>query len=743
MKCWVKKWITVLLAGMLAVNGTGCGKPEKEPKPTPKATAKVDEGNANATGKGDNQADIPIIIASTKFSKKFNPFIASSEADRQAVDLTQIPLVTNDRAGRLVYKGIDGELRQYNDENYTYYGASDLSINYDKKSDTTTYQITLRNDLVFSNGEKLTIDDVLFSIYAFCDIGYNGDRNLKGMPIQGLLNYQANSTKAEKFSEKKVKKYIKENPPKLRKWIKRNITKKGIEKRKADTLIERQARIFMAKGKGKKVKSILGIKKISDYKMKIVTNGYSRKMSTELQIPICALHYYGDTTKYNVEKGQFGFKRGDISSICANKTAPVGAGAYRFIKYEDGIVYYTSNELYYLGCPKIAYLQLKDMTDILEETHAMLLEKTQETGQQESENTPENENGTGQNNSSEKKEEMNLLAEVAELKGGSVDVISGNFNGEELAWICKENSNGALSGNTINTHSVGNGIYYYIGINGENVSVGDSAGSDASKNLRKALATVFSVCRNDLKEQESDSIQILNYPVASESWVSLTEKDDNYSVAYGKDASGKEIFEKGDREENINLAVQAALRYLEQAGYRVENGAVKKAPKGADLKYTVWFAEGQENLSQIMVKAAEIFEKIGIILDIQNVGNEDDLQKKLLKNKQQIWIGSRNIRDTDFDIFYSSVEQTNCFGISDKKLNHRIKKMDTMLSSSDRKNIYQKCFKRIMDWAVEVPVCEYNNLTLFSSKRIANETIPTDSTLYYNWINEIQKVEMK
>ena len=86
-----------------------------------------------------------------------------------------------------------------------------------------------------------------------------------------------------------------------------------------------------------------------------------------------------------------------------------------------------------------------------------------------------------------------------------------------------------------------NGRYYYIGINGQNVSVGELAGSDASKNLRKALATVFSACRNDLKEQESDLIQILNYPVASESWVSLTEEDDNYSVAYGKDASGKEI----------------------------------------------------------------------------------------------------------------------------------------------------------------------------------------------------------
>lgn len=167
MKCLRKKWMAVLMAGVLVISCTSCGKPQKEPKPTPKVTAKVDEGNANATGEGDNQADIPIVIASTKFSRKFNPFIASSEADKQAVDLTQISLLTNDRAGRLVYKGIDGELRQYNGENYTYYGVSDLSINYDRKSDTTTYRIVLRDDLMFSNGEKLTIDDVLFQSMHF------------------------------------------------------------------------------------------------------------------------------------------------------------------------------------------------------------------------------------------------------------------------------------------------------------------------------------------------------------------------------------------------------------------------------------------------------------------------------------------------------------------------------------------------------------------------------------------------
>ena len=453
-----------------------------------------------------------------------------------------------------------------------------------------------------------------------------------------------------------------------------------------------------------------------------------------MQIPVCALHYYGDTSKYNVEKGQFGFKRGDISSICANKTAPMGAGAYRFIKYEDGIVYYTSNELYFLGCPKIAYLQLKDMTDTLEKTRTMLKEKAQETGQQEVTATGEDKLGQG--------EQINMLAEVTEMKGGVIDLISGKFDGEQLYWISKENSNGELSGKTIYTQPVGDGNYYYIGIIGQNVSVEKSAGSEASKNLRKAFATVFSACRDVLKEKGADIVRIVNYPAASESWVSPSEEDDNYSVAYGKDASGQEI-EEENSEEKIRHAVQAALQYLEKAGYQTENGKVTAAPKGAALKYSAWYADGQEALYDVLERAAQELGKIGIALEIKNVGSEDILQKKLGKNRQQIWIGRRDIKDTDFSTRYSSANHPNCFGISDKKLNRLVKKMDRMLTSSARKRVYQKSFKQVLDWAVEVPVCEFNTLLLFSSKRIDSDTIPADSTPYYNWINEIQKVEMK
>ena len=358
-----RKILALCLAGGMVLSATGCNQSKKEPKPEPKATAKIDKGNAQAGGKGDGQADVPLVAGTGMFSKIFNPFMAETEADRQAVDLTQIRLVSNDRAGKIVYHGIDGELRKYHGEEYTYYGASDLSIQYDEKKDSTLYRIKLREDLSFSDGQRLTIDDVLFSFYVLCDNSYTGEQTIKNMPIKGLLNYQANSTRAERFTEKSLVKQMRKHRKKFGRWLKRrgyvsqaaqvpgsNASMKKILRQKYDYQeLFRQARIYFSKGKGKKVKSISGIRKLGDYELSIETRGYQRRMSAALQIPVCALHYYGDATKFQPEAGRFGFRRGDISSVLANKSTPMGAGAYRFVKYEDGVVYFTSNELYFLS----------------------------------------------------------------------------------------------------------------------------------------------------------------------------------------------------------------------------------------------------------------------------------------------------------------------------------------------------------------------------------------------------------
>lgn len=751
MKVGIRKCIALCLAGAVAMSMAGCEKTKKEPKPAPKATVKVDEGNTNADGRGEGQADVPLVAGTGTFSKKFNPFLAETKADRQAVDLTQVKLVTNDRTGKIVYHGIDGELRKYNDENYTYYGASDLSIQYDEKKDSTVYHIQIRDDLSFSDGEKLTIDDVIFSLYVFCDVSYSGTATLKEMPIKGLLNYQTNSTKAESYTEKGLVKQMKKHREKFRKWLKKQGYSALAEKLRQGAISEkkllrknlsgnqelfRQARIYFSRGKGKKVNHISGIRKLNDYELSIETTGYQRRMSAALQIPICALHYYGDLTKYNLEKNHFGFRRGDISSVLANKSTPMGAGAYRFVKYEEGVVYFTSNELYFLGCPQIAFLQLKDMTDILEETKKMLEQKVaEESGSQQGE----------QDATDAPVSTTNPSEEVTELKEGTVDVLTGVFRGEEINWITSVNSNGELEGNTITSQFVSDGNYHYLGIHGDNVSVGGQSDSDASKSLRRAMAILFTGAKSVLREQDGFGVQLSSYPLATESWVSPAGEQDEYLNIFEKNASGEALYSSKDGTKNrMKTATEEALKALQQAGYTVTGGKVTQAPKGASMTFHLWLANGKEHpLYAMAAQVAETFRLIGIQLQIDTIESEALLQKKLATGKQQLWIGKRGISDVDLQGRYASRGANNIFGIQEGELDKNLELLQTCLTSAQRRGIYQKCVDEVLEWGVEVPVCEYQNTLMFSSSRVKSDSIPKDVTSYYDWMNEVQKIEMK
>lgn len=145
---------------------------------------------------------------------------------------------------------------------------------------------------------------MIFSLYAFCDNDYDGNVQLKSSNIRGLLNYQANNARAESYTDKQVKKYIRKKPAALQKWMQKHSSdESGYE-----SALERQARYLMAKQAKKKtrVNSIEGIKRLNDYELRIYTTGYDSRFEEKLQIPICPLHYYGDTTKYSYNANKFG-----------------------------------------------------------------------------------------------------------------------------------------------------------------------------------------------------------------------------------------------------------------------------------------------------------------------------------------------------------------------------------------------------------------------------------------------------
>lgn len=682
-----RHFLSVLLCFSMVLGLTGCGKKiKKEPKPKPKVTVSVEKGNAEATGKGDGQADSPIIIGCDRLNKNFNPFTAKSAGDKEVVRLTQAYLVANDRAGKPVYKGIEGEVRTYKGNGYTYYGPSDISVQYNEKKNKTYYKIKLDDGLLFSDGEKVTADDVIFSMYAFCDSSYRGDVKLGRQKIEGLVKYR----------------------------------------------------------KKKKVKKISGIRKTGKYNITLVTNGYSDDTINALQIPICPLHYYGNEQKYNYRKGHFGFKKGDISSVCANKKSPMGAGPYRYVKYEKKIVYYTYNELYFNGCPKTAFVQIKEMHDIIRKAKKRVEESIKQENEAEAQGTDVQKDNEEKTDSDDNEETLNHVAEVTEVVEGTVDVMSKNITGDDLEWIAKANSNGKLSGNQISTRFTTEKKFSYVGINAKNVSVGADGGSEESKALRTAIAAVISAQRINLEEELSGRVKIINYPYTSESWLSPNSEDKDYNRAYSDAVDGGEIYSDDMSDEERNIAVKdGARKYLQKAGYVFDdNGVIKKVPRKASKVYHVMLENGRKNMLYPMIKrASDLLGDIGLELKIVSVSEKQMTSKKNIK-KAQLWCAQTDT-SYGFGLSRKYVSAQSMFGMEMPMFSAYLKKTDATVRAGRKKKTYKKVFNTILEQAVEVPICQKQKATLFSASRIKTDTMTKDATTYYDWINEIQNVEMK
>ena len=179
-----------LSVGMLA----GCGGAASS------AATASSESNSTATAEASTTAasDGTLVLAETGFESKFSPFFAASASDQDVIDLTQIALLGADRKGEMVLNGIEGETREYNGTDYTYHGPADCVVT-ENADGTVTYDIKLREDLKFSDGEPVTIDDVIFSMYVFLDPTYDGSATMYSTPIVGLDEYRNSMTTLSKL----------------------------------------------------------------------------------------------------------------------------------------------------------------------------------------------------------------------------------------------------------------------------------------------------------------------------------------------------------------------------------------------------------------------------------------------------------------------------------------------------------------------------------------------------------------
>ncbi len=462
---------------------------------------------------------------------------------------------------------------------------------------------------------------------------------------------------------------------------------------------------------GEGVPNVSGIVKLDDYTVQVTVNGYSAPaVYSILGVPVTPLHYYGDPALFDYENNMFGFEFGDLSKQESLIATPMGAGPYKFVKYDNKVVYFEANEFYYRGCPKIAEIQFKET----------------------------------------------VSAEVPSgVQTGTVD--AGEMTGSRARFdeVASYNSNGEVVGDVITLSKVDNLGYGYAGINADTVNVAGDPGSDASKNLRKALGTILAAYRDvAIDSYYGEAASVINYPISNTSWAAPRPTDEDYKVAFSTDVNGEPIYTpEMTPEERYAAAEAAALGYFEAAGFTVADGKVTAAPEGAKLSYEVIVpggGTGDHPAFAILTGAQASLANLGVELKINDPSDSNILWDALDAGTQEMWTAAwgATIDPDMYQVYHSSNvvgeggTDSNHYHIRDADLDQLI--MDGRQSDDQnyRKAIYKQALDIIIDWAVEIPTYQRQNIVIFSTERINIDTLTPDITTFWGWQNDIELLEM-
>ena len=768
-----KKFLALLLALMMCVGVlAGCGNST----PAPAESSAPAESAEPASG----NSDTPLVVGYSPFSSKFSPFFAETAYDQDVASMTAISLLTSDRTGAIVYNGIEGETINYNGTDYTYYGPADLVVT-ENADGTVYYDFTLRDDLVFSDGEPITIDDVIFSMYVLCDPTYDGASTLYAQPIEGMEEYRSGmdtrqnlilaagpdayaenefytedqyntfwaafNAAGEKFAQEIIDYvvalgYAEEGnvAAAASAWgyelaedataadffaaivdnYGYDLSDDGINAETAGTSISAfiEAELGDAADEykagvqtGESAANISGIQKTGDYSMRVVTTKVDATAIYQLGVTIAPLHYYGDASLYDYDNNSFGFTKGDLSSVRAKTTQPMGAGPYKFVKFENGVVNFEANDLYYQGAPKTKYINFLE---------------TQEA------------------------DKLNGVVT------GTIDITDPSFSKDVVAAVESANG-GTLNGDVITVNTVDNLGYGYIGMCSKVMNVGGEPDSEASKNLRKAFGTIFSVYRDvAIDSYYGERASVINYPISNTSWAAPQPTDDGYKVAFSVDVDGNDIYTSDmTAEQKYEAAKQAALGFFEAAGYTVEDGKLTAAPEGAALEYELWIpgdGVGDHPSFMVCTLASDALKSIGMNLIINDLTNSSDLWTALDAQTVAMWAAAWGATvDPDmYQIYYADVANGGAnaggsnymYAIADEELDQLILDARASTDQTFRKAMYKACLDIVIDWAVEIPVYQRQNAIIFSTERVNMDTVTPDITTFYGWMAEVQNIEL-
>ncbi len=189
-----------------------------------------------------------------------------------------------------------------------------------------------------------------------------------------------------------------------------------------------------------------------------------------------------------------------------------------------------------------------------------------------------------------------------------------------------------------------------------------------------------------------------------------------------------------------------ALQCFLDAGYTQVNGKLTR--DGKQLVVEVGIGEAASHPSTpILTQMANDLKALGGELIISDM-DFSLLTNRVLRDDIDMWIMVwGNVTDPDMTQLYGSeyVKEggSNRTWIQDAELDALLAEIVTTLDFDERKAKVAEALDIVMSWATILPVYQRKDMIIYNPDTIDMSTIPKDTSTYYNYVNEIEKLKLK
>lgn len=199
-----------------------------------------------------------------------------------------------------------------------------------------------------------------------------------------------------------------------------------------------------------------------------------------------------------------------------------------------------------------------------------------------------------------------------------------------------------------------------------------------------------------------------------------------------------------DAKEVYGYDTDKALQYFTDAGYAKDaNGKLSK--DGQPLKITIGIAgDGTMNhpSAPILTQMANDLQSIGGELIIQDL-DSSTLFSMFQSGELDMWVAAwGNASDCDLTQMFGSKGNDNDTHLESAEVDKLQLEILKTVDFEERCKLVAQELDLIMEAAVYMPVYQRKNMLIYNSETIKTDTLPAETTTYWDYTKEIEKLEM-